>query len=80
MYRTVLVPCRKQCQGLQKYHLYKMAIMIICLIWEIIVDGQKRSREIMRSRGLTIVRQDQSQLVVEMYVSLGVNLRLKRWF
>jgi hypothetical protein len=30
--------------------------------------------------GLTIVRQDQSQLAVEMYVSLGVNLRLKRGF
>jgi hypothetical protein len=80
MYRTVRVPCRNQCQGLQKYHLYIMAILTISLIWEIIIDGQKRSREILRSGGLTIVRQDQSQLAVEMYVSLGVNLCLKTAF
>ncbi len=80
MYRTVRVPCHNQCHGLHKYHLYKMAIMIICMIWEIIIDGQKHSREILRLGGLTIVQQGPSHLAVEMYASLGDNLRLKRGF
>ena len=57
-----------------------MAILTICLILRVFIDGQKRNMEKLRSGGLTIVQQYQSHLTIEMHVSLGVNFGVKTPF
>ena len=57
-----------------------MAILTICLDLETLIDGQKRNKHILWLGGLTIVRQDQSQVTVEEYVSLVLIYDLKPGF
>ena len=57
-----------------------MAILTICCVFGVIIDGQKRNMERLLSRGITIVRQYQSHVTIEMNVSLSVDFGVKTPF